>query len=57
MDGLFVKVDGEKIKGGDRIYYLTLKKKDISCYIEHEEFSEKWRIWIQKDDIFRKMGL
>lgn len=57
MDGLFVKVDGEKIKGGDKIYYLTLKKKGISCYIAHEEFSEKWRIWIQKDDIFRKMGL
>jgi len=38
-------------KRGDKIYYLTLKKKDISCYIAHEEFSEKWRIWIQKDDI------
>lgn len=44
-------------KRGDKIYYLTLKKKDISCYIAHEEFSEKWRIWIQKDDIFRKLGL
>lgn len=46
-----------KNKRGDNIYYLTLKKKDISCYIAHEEFSEKWRIWIQKDDIFKKMGL
>ena len=33
---------------------MTLKKKDISCYIAHEEFSENWRIWIQKDDIFRR---
>ena len=46
-----------KNKRGDNIYYLTLKKKDISCYIEHEEGSEIWRFWIQKEDIFRKMGL
>lgn len=42
---------------GKRTYYLTLKKKEITCYIEHEEGSEIWRFWIQKDDIFRKMGL
>lgn len=42
---------------GKRTYYLTLKKKEITCYIEHEEGSEIWRFWIQKDDIFRKLGL
>ncbi|MBL6441122.1 MAG: hypothetical protein JNG41_00255 [Dialister sp.] len=42
---------------GKRTYYLTLKKKEITCYIEHEEESEIWRFWIQKDDIFRKLGL
>ena len=42
---------------GIRRYYLTLKKKDITCYIMHEDISETWRFWIQKDDIFRKLGL
>lgn len=42
---------------GKRTYYLTLKKKEITCYIEHEEGSEIWRFWVQKEDIFRKMGL
>lgn len=42
---------------GKRTYYLTLKKKEITCYIEHEEGSEIWRFWIPKDDIFRKLGL
>lgn len=44
-------------KKGDNIYYLTLKKGDITCYISHEEFSDEWRLWIQKDDIFKKLGL
>ena len=44
-------------RSGKRTDYLTLKKKEITCYIEHEEGSEIWRFWIQKDDIFRKLGL
>lgn len=42
---------------GVRTYCLTLKRKGFTCYIEHEEKSEIWRFWIQKDDIFRKLGL
>lgn len=40
-----------------RTYYLTIKKNEFVCYIENEENSDRWRIWIQKEDIFKKLGL